>query len=140
MVPCSNIINSAPWVGEARYRLVLGGVSVPPASLPKTAGSSDPSWQYFLKAGLVVRAGRAPITVTVPRAWRGRAAISWGNGLGVASTLQITGCPPSPDSWNAYAGGFYTRSASACVPLTFRIGAHSQTVRFGIGRRCVAGS
>jgi len=140
VVPCSNIINSARSVGEPRYRLVLGRLSVPPASLPTTAASNDPSWPYFLKAGLVVHAGRAPVTVTVPSAWRRRAAISWGNGLGIVSTLQITGCPPSPDSWNAYAGGFYTRSASACVPLTFRIGAHSQTVRFGIGRRCHAGS
>ena len=37
------------------------------------------------------------------------------------------------------AGGIHTRSSSVCVPLTFRIGARAQTVRFGIGRHCSAG-
>ena len=36
----------------------------------------------------------------------------------------------------AYAGGFFLRSPSVCVPLIFRVGARSATVRFGIGRRC----
>jgi hypothetical protein len=139
-VPCNNIIGSTRSVGDPRYRHVLGRVSVPPAFLGKTAATEEPNWPYFRKAGLVIHAGQALVTITVPSAWRQRAAISWGNGLGVVSTLQITGCPPSPDSWNAYAGGLYTRSSLACVPLTFRIGAHSQTVRFGIGRRCGARS
>lgn len=138
VVPCSNIIDSVRASGAGGYREVLGTVSVPPAFLQKPAASADPSWPYFSKSGLVVHAGLAPVTVTVPSTWRARVAISWGNGLAVVSKLRITGCPPSPKPWNAYAGGFYTRSSSACVPLTFQIGARSQTVRFGLGRRCDA--
>jgi hypothetical protein len=104
--------------------------------------SNDAGWRYWHKAGLLVYAGRGPVTVTVPTAWRQRVAITWGNGLGALSTLQITRCPSPADYWNAYAGDIYTRSPAACVPLVFRVGgvgARSQTVSFGIGRRCDAG-
>jgi hypothetical protein len=36
----------------------------------------------------------------------------------------------------AYSGGFFLRSPGACLPLTFRVGQRSATVRFGLGRRC----
>jgi hypothetical protein len=138
-VPCDNVIDSMRSAGDAGYRIVLGSVSVPPAFMSQLDASNDPSWPYWHKAGLLVRAGRGPVTVTVPSAWRRRAAITWGNGLGVASTLQITTCSSPANHWNAYAGGIYTRSSAACVPLVFQIGARSQTVTFGIGRRCAAG-
>jgi hypothetical protein len=67
-----------------------------------------------------------------------RAAIIWGNGnYDPASSLRIAGCGSDPNVGNAYAGGFYLRSRSACLPLTFRVGRRSATIRFGIGRRCV---
>jgi hypothetical protein len=135
-VPCTDIIASTRSAGAGGYRIALGGVSVPPALLPAAVASSDPSWPYWRKTGLVVRAGRDPVTVTVPSAWRRRAAITWGNGLGVVSTLEITACSSPAGYWNAYAGGIYTTSPAACVPLVFRVGARSRTVRFGIGRRC----
>ena len=37
-----------------------------------------------------------------------------------------------------YAGGFYLRSPSACLPLVFRVGRRSETVRFGIGQQFAA--
>ena len=50
---------------------------------------------------------------------------------------EIARCPVSPPKvWNAYAGGFYLRSRSACVPLKFRVGRRAKTVRFGLGKRC----
>jgi hypothetical protein len=137
-VPCSNIIASTRSAGASGYRVVLGSVSVPPAFLSEPVALRDASWPYWRKAGLLVHAGRGPVTVTVPSAWRRRAAITWGNGLGVVSALEITICSSPAGSWNAYAGGIYTTSPAACVPLVFRVGARSQTVRFGIGRRCGA--
>jgi hypothetical protein len=36
----------------------------------------------------------------------------------------------------AYAGGFFLRAPSACVPLVLAVGSRRQTVWFGIERRC----
>jgi hypothetical protein len=135
VVPCTSIIEQAasPHPG---YRLVLGTISVPPAYLPRTVDLHASPWRYWEKAGLVVRAGRVPVEVTVPATWRGGAAITWGNGVGIVSSLRVAPCPSPPGVWNAYAGGFYLRARSACVPLVFRVGSRATTVRFGVGRRC----
>jgi len=75
--------------------------------------------------------------VSVPAAWRTRAAIKWGyGGNGQFRALTFGRCGDDRNVGYAYAGGFLLRSAAACVPLVFRVGAHSTTVRFGIGRRC----
>lgn len=142
-VPCDEIIDLTkfPYVGNRepkyRYRLVLGVVSVPPAYLEQVVPTQEQPWAYWRKAGLVVRAGGESITVSVPKAWRSRAGITWGNGgHGVMSSLRIAGCGSDRTVGNAYAGGFYLRSRSACVPLIFRVASRSATVRFGVGRRC----
>jgi hypothetical protein len=129
------------------YRLVLGVVSVPPAHLPNVYPTGSPPWPYWRKAGLVVRADRGPVVVSVAKAWRNRVAIGWGSAGG--SALRIARCSTkyelrdkdekgAPKMGNAYAGGFYLRSPSACVPLIFRVGKRSATVRFGLGRPCPA--
>jgi hypothetical protein len=136
-VPCAEIIDSTRFP-YAAYRTLLGSVSVPPAYLPQVVARGDLPWAYWRKAGLVVRAGSASVTVSVPRAWRSRAAITWGNRTGIVKSLRLAGCPGARSIGHAYAGGFFLRSRSACVPLTFRVGRRSATVRFGIGRRCVS--
>jgi hypothetical protein len=142
IVSCDNIIDSmkSPRAGLPGYRVVLGSVSVPPAYLPQNVNLHQGRWPYWLKAALIVRAGRGPLTVTVPPAWRRRVAITWGNGLAIVSTVQIARCAPAPKQWNVYVGGFRTHSSSQCFPLAFRIGARAQTVWFGIRRRCRAPS
>jgi hypothetical protein len=141
-VPCSEIIDFTKWpyLGSRdpryRYRSVLRVVSVPPAYISKVVHLRDGAWPYWTKAGLVVRAGREPVTVSVPLAWIKRAAITWGGNTGIASSLRIARCGSDPSRGNAYAGGFYLRSRSACLPLIFRVGSRSTTVRFGLGRRC----
>lgn len=142
-VPCDEIIDLPrfPHWGNAqpqyRNRLVLDAISVPPAFLQQISPSGQPSWRYFSKWGMVVRSDGRPVTVTVPARWRDRVAISWGNGgHGVFQTIRFAGCRFGKNVGNAYAGGFFLRSRSACVPLTFRVGDRTATVRFGIGRRC----
>jgi len=137
-VPCSEIIGQARTGTDGGYRVVLGVVSVPPAYAPQAATHQGGPWPYWRKAGLVIRANDAPVTVSVPRFWRKRAAITWGNGTKIVSSLRIAACPRPEGAWNAYAGGFFTRARSACVPLVFTIGRRSTTVRFGLGRRCPA--
>ena len=115
---------------------MLGVVSVPRAYIPQVVKWGTGPWPYRSKAGMVVRGGSPPVTVTVPKAWRGRLAISWGNRPGVFTQIRFRSCAAGPKPWNAYAGGFRLRSPSACVPLTFRVGARVATVRFGLGRSC----
>jgi hypothetical protein len=115
---------------------VLGVVAVPPRYIPQTVKVGG-RWPYWSKAGLVVRADSPHVVVSVPRPWRERVAISWGNSR-IAPALVFGSCPPSSGlgDWNAYAGGFYLRSRAACLPLTFRVGSGTATVRFGVGKRC----
>jgi len=141
-VQCDEIIHhtSLPYRLDG-YRLVLGVVSVPPAYLAQVVATNRKPWAYWRKAGLVVRASAPRVSVTVPKAWRRRLAITWGNSTGIVGSLRIPGCPSAlaptePRGGNAYAGGFYLRARSACVPLIFGVGKRRATVRFGLGRVC----
>jgi hypothetical protein len=138
-VPCSESIASTkfPYLSPG-YRPVLGVVSAPRAYTSQVIrGNGTPRFPYFFKAGLVVRASGQSVVVNVPPVWRDRAAIAWGyGGHGVFSSLRISGCQARPSIGFAYSGGFYLRSAPACLPLIFRVGQRSATVRFGLGRRC----
>ena len=135
-VPCGQIILRIKSGHAGHYRIVLGVVSVPPARLIQVVPTHDRPWAYWRKAGLVVRAGSPPVTVSVPAAWRGRAAITWGNRPGTGSALRLAPCPGAKTVWNAYAGGFYLRTRSACVPLRVSVAGRSRVVRFGLGRPC----
>ena len=135
-VSCDKIILTVGSGRAGGYRVVLGVVSVPEAYQPQVVATRSRAWPFWRKAGLVIRGGSPPVSVTVPQAWRNRAAIHWGNS-GIVSALRIGSCPRFGDEpWNAYAGGFHLRSPSACVPLIFRVGNRSATVRFGLGRAC----
>lgn len=135
-VPCDEIILHAKSGRAGGYRVVLGVVSVPPARLIQVVPTHDRPWAYWRKVGLVVRAGAPPVTVSVPATWRSRAAITWGNSTGIVSALRIASCPGAAGVWNAYAGGFYLRARSACVPLRFTVSGRTSVVRFGVGRAC----
>jgi hypothetical protein len=135
-VKCDRIILRVGSGHAGGYRVVLGVVSVPQAYRPQVVPTGRLPWSYWSKAGLVIRGGSPPVTVSVPKAWRNRAAITWGN-TGIVNTLRIGSCPPWESKvWNAYAGGFLLRSRSACVPLIFRVGKRSATVRFGLAQAC----
>lgn len=137
IVPCGDIISDPQFpYRSGSYRLVLNALSVPPKYRQQVVRSSGARWPYWSKAGLVVRAGAPIITVSVPRTWRGRLAIIWGNGPGALSSLRIASCPGPATTGHAYAGGFYLRTRAACVPVVFRVGARKTTLRFGFGRRC----
>lgn len=142
-VPCSESIAGTrfPYLGsnkpKDRYRLVLGVISVPPAYHQQIVRNGTEPWLYFFKAGLIIRANGQSVVVTVPQDWRNRAAIAWGyGGHGVSSSLRFAGCRTLPSRGFAYSGGIYLRPRSACLPLTFRVGPRSGTVRFGLGRHC----
>jgi hypothetical protein len=116
-------------------RVVLGRVSITSARVLQLAKQRDPEFPYWRKLGLYVRAGEKPITIAVPRAWRGRVAVNWGDSGLRRTVVRLPGCPSPPSVWNGYVGGFDLR-APACVPLIFRTGDRTTTVRFGLGRAC----
>ncbi len=106
-VPCADIIGQAASPYQDGYRLVLGVMSVPPAYMEQGAVrvTGNGRWTYWRKTGMVVRAGNFTVTVSVPKAWRSRAAITWGNNdLPIVSSLKFTGCGNGPptNEWNAW--------------------------------------
>jgi hypothetical protein len=141
-VPCEEAIDHVrfPYVGGGpfRPRQVLAAASVPGPFVPQTSPTESKPWTYFAKWGMVVRGGAGPpVTVTVPRAWRTRVAISWGNAQhAVFHTLRFPRCGVDSAQGNAYAGGFFIRREFDCVPLRYEVGARSRTLWFGVGRRC----
>jgi hypothetical protein len=135
-VTCQSIIDPSGSYEWRPKRVVLGVVAAPPAHIPQTV-RGEGRWPYWSKAGLVVRADSPPVVVRVPPAWWDRVAITWGDG-GPAAALRIDSCRPSSSlgGWNPYAGGFLLKTRSACVPLVFRAGGRTATVRFGVGKLC----
>jgi hypothetical protein len=137
VVGCDAIVSPGGSYSWRPKRVVLGVAAVPPAFIPQTGSSGDTKWPYWSKSGLVIRVGSPPVVVSVPPRWRRRAAVTWGSS-GPVSSLRIASCPGpgTLDGWNPYTGGFLLHSRSACLPLTFRVGSRSATVRFGVGKRC----
>jgi hypothetical protein len=111
-------------------RTIFASVTLPRRDLIQIARVDGP-WRYWRKAGVLVRASTR-VTISIPRTWRRRAAISWGDS-GVVSSLRFAPC--STHRWNAYAGGFYVRRP-ACVPLTIAVGRRVDLVHVGIGTHC----
>lgn len=139
-VRCSEIAYGPGFTegnGGGGYRVILGAVSAPRIYIP--GGARDPSsapFSHWFKAGLVIRASTAVVTVSLPNGWRDRARIVWGAPGSPATALRFAPCPSPVGAWNGYAGGFLLRTDSACVPLIFAIGHRRATLRFGVGRHC----
>ena len=94
---------------------MLETIAAPPAYMPQVAPTGEKPWAYWRKEGLVVKATAEAVTVTVPSAWRKRAAITWGSRPSAVGSLRIQGCGTSGSGHvgNVDAGGFLLRSPSA---------------------------
>jgi hypothetical protein len=71
-VGCSQIIQQ---IGPPGGRPVLGALAVPPTHLEHAAPTGTRPWAYFSKYGIAIRAGSPAVLITVPEAWRRRAAM-----------------------------------------------------------------
>ena len=129
-VGCDQVIQQ---VGQPGGRLVLGVLQAGRRRREHAAPTATQPWAYFAKYGIAIRSDSPAVLITVPQAWRQRAGIGWGNHTGVVSSLRLLSCPRQLGPWNAYAGGFYLRSPSGCVPLVFHIGRQAATLSFAIG-------
>jgi hypothetical protein len=137
-VGCREVIDQVHRPFAGGYRRVLGVIAAPPAHIPQVVRTDDPTWPFWEKSGMVIRAGSTPIDVRVPAKWRNRAAVTWGNGRPPASAIRFTPCSDPSGRWNAYAGGFLMKTRGACIPLVFEVAGARQVVRFGIGVQCGA--
>jgi hypothetical protein len=141
-VPCAEVIQvgAFPHLGGRDYpaQQVLGTVSAPAKHVPQSSPTGTPPWRHFAKWGMVVRGGSGPpVVVTVPRAWRDRVGIVWGNNQHrVFHTLRFQRCGDDATRGNAYAGGFFLRRPGGCVPLRYTVGARTKLVWFGVVTRC----
>ena len=135
VIPCDEVVGHQRSGTQAGYRVVLGIIAVPPARLRQVVATKSGQWPFWRKAGLVLHPTHKTVSVSVPKAWRKRVAIVWGNARSPVSALKFQPCP-NGTLWNGYAGGFYLRKRRECVPLTFRVGDRSQTIRFGFNRSC----
>jgi len=134
VVPCADTVFSSEFPVPG-LRVVLGVASVSPAYVKQVVATDRRPWTHWRKAPLFTRDGSPPIVVSVAKGWRNRVGITWGDSP-IASSLRIRSCPPLVGAARGWAGGFYLRSRTACVPLIFRVGSRRATVYFGVGRRC----
>jgi len=136
-VGCSDIIGTAKTGHDGGFRAVLGIVSAPQGFLSGLVHVPEfAPFPYWRKAGMVIRSSNKPVTVTVPKVWRNRLRIGWGNPAPEATTVTFAPCASSSPTWSGYAGGFFLRGGPACVPLVFAVGSRHATLRFGVGRHC----
>ena len=131
-VPCAGVV-LRPKTLDRSHRIVLDRVAFPGTRVWQTA-STHSSLPYSSKALVFVRPGRSAVTISVPLAWRDRAAISWG-GTTATHTLRFPSCPTREARWNGWNGLFYVQ-APACVPLHISVGQRSAMLRLGIGNAC----
>jgi hypothetical protein len=138
IVDCDQVAQMSGTAAPGQiYQVALGRVAMPPRFLPQVVREPRPL-RYWRKAGIYVRPGKSAVDISVPVAWRKRAAIEWGQGdsaSGPASALHVTACPTFGRAWLPYGGGFHI-AGPACVPLTIASGGRRQTLHFGVGRRC----
>jgi hypothetical protein len=137
---CSEI-NGFDAKPPQRWRVLLGRVALPPQrwfrSGPRYSSRHLPL-PYYAKAGLEVRADRAPFEIAVPAAWRGRLGLGWGEDQPptYASVIHVPRCAPVlGHAWVWWAGGYFLRRP-ACVPVIVRSRARSTELRLAIGRAC----
>ena len=137
VVSCDERTGGAQFPGA---RVLLGVISVPTEFRPEAASpTGESAWKFAAEIDLDVRADRPPVVISVPESWRKRAAISVGKTTNVPS-LEISSCPNYGLPRNAFTGAVSLETRTACVPLIFKVGPETATVRFGIGERCPPGA
>jgi hypothetical protein len=138
-VPCTDVIDES----KAPLEPTILGAAMTPPRVPSPVAIPEPRpWRYWVKTPLLVRGGSPALTISVAPGWRSRAAIVWGSGhIGPQPSLLVQRCPRAPFqrpayTWNVYAGGFFLRSRSACVPLEFSTAGRRTTVHVSIAGGC----
>lgn len=142
------------------YEVILGVVALPTGdssleplavdpvptsdSLDESLPSPQPSEGFWVKSGLLVRAG-ASVQMLVPQQLRDRMWIHWGYAGGDWTwDVTVPGCEgeraewvlrDGETEWRVFAGGFWVKEP-ACVPLLVRSGTEEQQISIGVGAPC----
>jgi hypothetical protein len=130
-VLCSDAIDS--MTGYGGVPVILGRVGLETMRTRQVARLEGQPFRWWAKSALVVEEGRAPVVISVPSAWRSRAAIAWNNrGADPTSVEHVQSCPGHV--WLAYPGGFYAQTRG-CIPIDVAVGARHRRVWIGMGSR-----
>lgn len=151
-LPPATVLTCRTTIGQGtdpsrRRTIVLGRVALTTrhALQANSSGESDPAARLFAKDGLEVKE-HSPVELIVPRPWRDRLSISWGN-TARTTHLRVRSCPGGTGRversggfgphlpWMAWAGG-YSVSKPACVPLIVKVGEKTRRVHIGVGAPC----
>jgi len=137
VVPCTDTIGNLSNPAGSDRHVALGLFSVPSVTVGSERLFGVLHWRYWTKVAVGVRRYRAPVTVSVPKAWRSKVAVTWGNRAGIMSSIRFSSCADATSpNWSAYAGGFYLRQHIVCVPLIVSDGQRTATVRVAIDGKC----
>jgi hypothetical protein len=130
-VLCSDAIDGG--TGPGPVPLILGRVGLQTSTIQQPVPLQGETFRLWSKSGLVVIRGTAPVVISVPRAWRARAAITWSNrGLGETSVEHVQACPGG--GWLAYPGGFFAMT-KGCFPLDVAVATRHRRVWIRMGSR-----
>jgi len=113
--------------------IAISGISHPAPGIPTTS----PPYRYFMKMGLLVRAGHQ-VTLQVHDQPHTRVAIAWGaNSPHWTTQLIIPACTDPADSarWHSYPGGFAT-DAEACIHLTVKADGRTKSIDIPAATPC----
>lgn len=139
IVQCSSAIDVVPAASPASSdRVLFDRVWIAGrdrVASPNTQPVGSGRFVYYAKTGFNVLKGQIGALVDVPRAWRNRVRITWGN-VAWAVSIRFPGCRSGP-AWTSYAGGFlFHDKRGGCVPLRVAVQGKTTTVYFSAGRRC----
>jgi hypothetical protein len=130
-VLCSDAIDGG--TGPSPFPLILGRIGLQTSTTLRPVLLQGEPFRLWSKSALIVTRGGPPVVISVPRAWRSRAAITWSNrGLGETSVEHVQACPGG--GWLAYPGGFFAQ-AKGCFPIDVTVGASHRRVWIRMGSR-----
>jgi hypothetical protein len=135
-LPCGQFVDhpDPPFSGSVK---VLGKVAFPASPLGLNPVAVAPGNWYWFKQGLLVRAG-TEFSIAVPKKWRGRMAIGWGEPPKPSAHVAVDRCKSlGLGKWIAYPGGYWV-DRPACAPLVVTAGEERRVVHVGLGATCPA--
>jgi hypothetical protein len=130
-VLCSDAItnDAGPWAP----RPILGRVVLPTNRTLQAVSVRHDAFRWWAKWGLEVKQGSAPVIISIPPAWRSRAAVGWNNRGGAEASIErVQAC--AGHQWLSYPGGYHA-TAKGCIPLDVAVGSRQQRVYVSVGNR-----
>ena len=137
VVPCGDTIGNLSNPAGSDRKVALGMVSLPSRQVGSERLFGVLHWRYWTKVAVGIRHSPTTVTVSVPKNWRSRVAVGWGNRTIILPSIRFSSCTDATSpSWSTYAGGLYLAKRVRCVPLAVSDGRRTATVRIAVDGTC----